>query len=266
LVPLVSLVDQTIRAFAAEGIDAVGVMQATHPLTDCTQPVQVVSVQTLARRKRPDADIVFVDEAHLMHKAALLWLADPDQKRVVFLGLSATPWARGLAKYYDHLIIAASIEDLIGTQHLSPFQAFAPSEPDLAGVRVRAGDFAQDELAERCNTKALVGDVVAEWLKRGEGRPTLCYGVNRKHARHMQERFIEAGVPCEYIDAYTDQRERERIFDAYRKGEVKIVSSVATLEAGIDLPMTSCIIQRNPEWPSSRGLAAACALPRARKS
>jgi Type III restriction enzyme, res subunit len=35
LVPLVSLVDQTVKAFAAEGIDAVGVMQADHPLTHC---------------------------------------------------------------------------------------------------------------------------------------------------------------------------------------------------------------------------------------
>src|SRR4051812_19777671 len=43
-VPLLSLVDQTVARFAEAGIDAVGVMQGYHPMTDCTQPVQVASV------------------------------------------------------------------------------------------------------------------------------------------------------------------------------------------------------------------------------
>jgi DNA repair protein RadD len=62
-VPALSLIDQTISAFAAEGIDCVGVMQGYHPGTDAEQPVQVCSVQTLARRQKPDAAIVLVDEA-----------------------------------------------------------------------------------------------------------------------------------------------------------------------------------------------------------
>src|SRR6187399_2770255 len=61
-VPLLSLVDQTVERFAEEGIRAVGVMQGYHPLTDCSQPVQVASVQTLARRALPQSDLVLVDE------------------------------------------------------------------------------------------------------------------------------------------------------------------------------------------------------------
>ena len=246
IVPRLSLVDQTVGAFAAEGIHCVGVMQAYHPGTDAEQPIQIISAQTLSRRKRPEADLVFVDEAHLLHKSVLQWLTDSDQKHVKFVGLSASPWTTGLGRIYDALIIGATTADLIEAGRLSPCRVFAPSEPDLAGIRVVGGDFHEGDLAGRCDTVKLVGDVVTEWFKRGEGRPTLAYGVNCRHAQHIKERFLETGVACEYIDAYTEQRERERIFEAFRKGEIKVISSVGTLEVGVDLPLASCIVDARP--------------------
>jgi DNA repair protein RadD len=51
-VPALSLIDQTVAAFEAEGIHCLGVMQGIHERTDRDQPIQVCSVQTVARRKR----------------------------------------------------------------------------------------------------------------------------------------------------------------------------------------------------------------------
>jgi DNA repair protein RadD len=247
IIPRISLVDQWLRAFAAEGIDCVGVMQADHPGFDPDAPVQLISAQTLARRQRPRTDLVIVDEAHLLNKTVIQWIEDPDQARVWFIALSATPWTDGLGRLYTGgLIVGAKIQELIDAGVLTPFRAFAPSEPDLAGVHVRAGDFAEDELADRCNTTKLVGDITDEWLKRGEDRPTLSFAVNRAHAKNIQQRFLEVGVACEYIDACVDRREREEIFERFRRGEIEIISSVATLEVGIDLPMASCIIDARP--------------------
>src|SRR5690242_9464909 len=62
-VPALSLIDQAVESFRVEGIDQVGVIQGYHEMTDWTQPVQVASVQTLMRRKIPEADVVLVDEA-----------------------------------------------------------------------------------------------------------------------------------------------------------------------------------------------------------
>ena len=64
--PALSLIEQTVDAFRKEGICSVGVMQGDHILTDPTQPVQVCSVQTLARRQKPEAALVIIDEAHRM--------------------------------------------------------------------------------------------------------------------------------------------------------------------------------------------------------
>jgi len=243
-VPALSLIDQTVAAFEAEGIDCVGVLQGLHPRTDREQPVQVCSIQTLARRKRPDVDLVIVDEAHELHKETFRWMADrPD---VRFIGLSATPWSRGLRKYYDDLIISATTKELISQGYLSSFKVFAPSQPDLAGVSTVAGDFHEGQLAEAIDQPKLVGDVVQTWLDRGRDRPTLCYGVNRAHAEHLQQRFIEAGVAAEYIDCFTDRSDRERIFDRFRAGAIKVICNVATLATGLDLPMVACLIDAKP--------------------
>ena len=53
------------------------------------------------------------------------------------------------------------------------------------------------------DTAEITGDIVEEWLKRGENRPTIAFCVNRRHAQHVCERFVEAGVAAEYIDGET---------------------------------------------------------------
>ena len=59
-VPALSLIDQTVEKFYAEGVRDVGVIQANHRMTNYARPIQVASVQTLQRReitsRRPGAD------------------------------------------------------------------------------------------------------------------------------------------------------------------------------------------------------------------
>jgi DNA repair protein RadD len=245
VVPKLSLIDQTIAAFAAEGIKAVGVMQGQHPLTDGEQPVQVISAQTLGRRSRPNVDLVIIDEAHELHASVLAWMADETWAHVPFIGLSATPWSRGLGCYYDDLIIGAATADLIRSKHLASFLAFAPSEPDLSAIRTVAGDFHQGELGEAVDKPKIIGDIVETWIKRGDDRPTFCFCVNRAHARHISERFIESGIAAEYMDGQTPREQRNETFDRFRSGHTKIICNVGVLTLGMDLDVR-CIVDARP--------------------
>lgn len=242
-VPAISLIDQTVKSFAREGIYDVGVIQANHEMTNPSKPIQVASVQTLQKRNIPMADIVVIDEAHRWYKFygewMELWNAIP------FVGLSATPWTKGLGKYFDDLIIASTTQDLIDKGYLSDFKVYAPSHPDLSKVKIRAGDFAEDQLAEVMNQNPLIADIVNTWKERGEDRPTLCFGVDRAHAKHMQQRFIAAGISCGYIDAFTDMEERETIRKQFHNGDLKIVCNVGCLTTGIDWDVR-CIILARP--------------------
>jgi DNA repair protein RadD len=141
VVPRISLIEQTVAPFEREGIWNVGVIQGQHFRTNLNAPVQIASAQTLARREIPPADIVIVDECHLQFKSITEWIAEPEWQAVPFIGLSATPWAKGLGKSYDDLLMPVSIQELIGEGYLSSFRVFAPPAPDLTAVRTVAGDF-----------------------------------------------------------------------------------------------------------------------------
>jgi DNA repair protein RadD len=62
IVSRLDLIEQTVRALTKEGVLSVGVMQGQHPMTDGSQPVQVISAQTLGRRYRQalSVDLVIV--------------------------------------------------------------------------------------------------------------------------------------------------------------------------------------------------------------
>jgi DNA repair protein RadD len=180
-----------------------------------------------------------------MHKSTLTWIKDPEWARVPFVGLSATPWSRGLGRYFDDLIVAATTADLIRDKFLSRFLAFAPSEPDLSGVRTVAGDFQQDELGEAVDKPKLIGDVVATWIKRGEDRQTFAFCVNRSHARHIAERFVEAGIAAEYMDGATPRERRNEIFARFKSGATRVICNVGVLTTGVDLDVR-CLIDAKP--------------------
>jgi DNA repair protein RadD len=244
-VPRISLIDQTVDAFMHEGIVEVGVMQGIHELTDHTRPCQVASVQTLQRREIPDADLVIIDECHLGFDFVRKWMADPAWADVPFIGLSATPWAKGMGQHWDDLVHGPPMQQLIDAGHLSPFRIFAPHVPDLAGVKVIAGDYAEKQLSRIMGDAKLVADVVETWLAHGENRPTLCFGVDRAHAKKLLERFQRAGVPSGYVDAFSTPEERKALEAKFRSGEVKVACSVGVLTTGVDWPV-ACIILARP--------------------
>jgi superfamily II DNA or RNA helicase len=233
-VPAIALVDQTVEMFYAQGIYDIGVIQANHHMTDWSKPVQIASVQTLMRREMPDSEIVLIDECHRWSRLYEEWLHKERVGRRVFIGLSATPWTKGLGAYYDKLVIAGTTQGLIAEGLLSDFKVFAASHPDLTGVRTVAGDYHEGELSARMSEQKLVGDVVETWKAQADGRPTLCYGVDRLHAKHLQQQFADAGISCAYQDAFTPDGERRAIKLDFHNGNVKVVVNVGTLTTGVD--------------------------------
>jgi len=245
-VPAISLIDQTVERFWQHGIRDIGVIQANHPMTNPAMPVQVASVQTLQKRGRiPPADLVLIDEAHRWYTFYSQWMAHEEWRRVPFIGLSATPWTKGLGKHYDDLIIATTTADLIKAGHLSPFKVFAPSHPDLSKVRTVAGDYHEGDLSKAMDKAPLTADIVRTWLDKAEGRPTFVFAVDRAHAQSIADRFTAAGVSTGYIDANTPRQEREVIRRKFHAKAIQVVCNVGCLTTGVDWDVR-CIVLARP--------------------
>jgi len=245
VVPQLSLIDQTFERFCENGVEPgdMGVMQGNHPYRRPHAPIQICSIQTVASRGKPEVDFVVVDEVHLRFKTIEDWIKADERK--IFIGLSATPWSRGLADFWDDLIIPTSVQELIDQGWLSPFKAFAPSHPDLTGIRIVAGDYHEGQLSERMSKAAIVGDVVQTWLEKAERRPTLVFAVDRAHANVLHEEFEKAGVASAYVDANTPREERGDIGRRLNSGALEVICSVGTMTTGVDLDVR-CIVFARP--------------------
>jgi DNA repair protein RadD len=247
------IVAQTVAKLAAAGVEA-GIIQAGFPVSP-ELPVQVASIQTLharairgAKMAMPPADRLVIDEAHHARAATYGDVINgyPD---AMVLGLTATPCradGRGLGEIFEVLVECPQVAALVAQGFLAPSRVYAPSSPDLTGVRVERGDYVEAQLAERVNTTELVGDIVTHWLRLGERRPTLCFATSVAHSRHIRDQCRRAGILAEHIDGSTPSDERDAILQGLATGAVELVTNCAVLTEGFDCPDIGCLILARP--------------------
>src|SRR6187200_365483 len=109
---------------------------------------------------------------------------------------------------------------------LVPAKVFAPVYRDVAnGVATSQGDYVIAALSQRMNTDKLVGDVVSDWFRHGENRPTVAFSVDVAHAVSIRNRFRASEVAAEFISGDTPTLEREQILAALASGEIKVVAN-----------------------------------------
>jgi hypothetical protein len=138
------------------------------------------------------------------------------------------------------------VAELIAQGFLVPTKCFAPTKPDLLGVRIQAGDYVENQLAERMDRPKLIGDVVTHWFKYGERRKTVVFAVNVQHSLHIQAEFAKAGVRAEHIDGLTPKAERDASLARLATGEIELVTNCMVLTEGWDCPPVSCVVLARP--------------------
>lgn len=252
IVDSILLLEQVVARLLKEGV-RVGVIQSGHPLSDISQPVQVCMVQSLASRwndiisdpgLRPD--VIVGDEEHILYKTKRKIISDCREYGIPYLGLSATPFSKGLGQYFDRLIVLATADELIAQGDLVPTIVKAPFIPDLSSVPTVGGrpnaNWVKAELAKIMGDKSLVDDAVQHWLEYGENRKTLGYALNTQAARAFAAECRRSGIEADFIDSHCDPALAIQKLEAYERGETNILWSVGMLIKGYDSPSTSCIV------------------------
>lgn len=248
----IHLVGQTSRRLNAAGIEH-GIIQSDNSRAEYMQVI-VASIQTVAKRGMPETDLMIIDEAHAVAGSKEFRKIIMDRPSVPVVGLSATPWSRGLGKHYEELggalfesmVTATTIPELISDGWLVDADVYAPGEPDLSKVQVTAGDYNEKQLGDAVDKPELIGDIVTHWLKLGGGAATVCFATNITHSKHIVEQFKRAGVAAEHIDCYTDDKTREVALERIKTGETTVISNVGILCEGWDFPACKVLILARP--------------------
>ena len=235
--------------------------KAEHRADPSQADVIVASVATLGRKgtKRlekynwAEFDKFITDEAHHsiaqsytnIYEAAGLLL--PGDKRLL-LGVTATP-SRGdgkaLAKLYEKIVYTYSMRQAIEDGWLVDVRGLkVMTGTNLDSVKVVGGDFAQDMLADAVNNGPRNRLVVKSWLDNGEGRQTIGFTVDIKHAQDLAEEFRNAGVKAEAI--WGDDPERADKLQRHKNREITVLLNCGVLTEGYDDWQIGCIILARP--------------------
>lgn len=250
---LISQTSKTFRAFSIpHGFIAAGMPYNGREL------VHIASIDTLRNRLHAiqAPDLFVIDEAHLA--MAKGWKKVTDHFKAAgakVLGNSGSPQrldGKPLADLFDTLVEGPPVRWLMDNGHLSEYRYFAPSMPDLSGVKKRMGDFAKDQLGEAMDRPKLTGDVVEHYRKIANGTRAVAFCVNIAHSQHIAAAFNNSGVPAAHIDGGTPRPERKRIIEAFADGKVKVLCNVELVTTGFDLsaqvdrdvPVETCILIR----------------------
>lgn len=243
VVDRLSLVNQTSETFDRYGLRH-GVIQADHPRWEPHWPIQVCSVQTLSRRGWPSAQLDVIDECHVLHESHKERIASGS---TVVVGLTATPFTRGLGKYFDAVVNVATTRKLIEDGFLSPYRIFSCAEPDMSGVTVMStGEWDSSQ----ASSKALevVGDVVLEYTKHGEDRKFICSAVDTVHVEELARQFMAAGINVATYTYKDRDEDRADTVQEFRRANSAIrgLITVTAASRGFDVPDVSCVIMARP--------------------
>jgi superfamily II DNA or RNA helicase len=242
------LAHQWRSRFEQHGFDNVGLLQGENTVRTWA-PVIVATAQTVRSRGVPEnVGLIVIDESHVWHETHDSILDKCETAKV--LGLSATPLRDGLGKRFDRLIVGATIRELTAKGHLVPAKVFAPKSgaiaEALAEIRIRAGDYEADALAELARGRVLIGDPVSTWLERAEGRQTVAFCCEKQHARDLADAFELEGVTAAPLTDDTPDEERGELFERFNARELRVLTSVGVLSIGFDSPVASCAILARP--------------------
>lgn len=242
------LIDQSAETFYKFGLHH-GIVAANYP-EEPQAPVQICSIGTLARRLHNQArpDLIIWDEGH--HCASKSWTrifqTYPDAYHIL---LTATPErldGRGLSDYARVMIEGPDTGWLIENGHLCDYKAYAPSTVSMAGVKKQMGDFKKKEAVELVDRPTITGSAVSEYLKLTPGKPGVVFAITIEHSEHIVQEFRAAGVNAYHLDGNTPSRERADIIQAYKKGDIQVLSNVGLFGEGFDLPALSTLIMLRP--------------------
>ena len=212
-------------------------------------PVQVASVQTLARRisEYPAPDLVICDEAHHGTSATYETVFSA-WKTAHILGVTATPQrldGRGLGAVFETLIRGPEVADLIKQGYLCRPQYFAPPATPQK-YRITRGDFDRAETEQAMDKPRITGSAVAEYSRRCAGVPAIAFCVSRLHAAHTRDAFRDAGYRSECIDGTNTDEERAELLAGLASGAVQVLVSVDLIGEGVDVPVCTAAILLRP--------------------
>lgn len=234
--------------------------------------VRVESIQKLARElKEPDEGsykdfsplLICIDEAHhaIAKTYQILWNRWPSAR---FLGMTATPCrlkAEGFSDLFNKLATSWQPYQFIYAGWLSTYEYVTVKENSPIMKRVRDlkkhgpdGDYQAKELSTAIDNGECIEQLYQAYRRFASGKKGIIYAVSVEHGKHITDYYAAQGENIVLITGKTPVKERKRLVDGYRQGEIQILVSVDCFGEGFDCPEIQFIQLARPTLSLSKYL------------
>lgn len=223
--------------------------------------ITVAGIQSVWREPErfAKASIIIIDECHLVNpKESGMYRSFLSQIEAIYVGLTATHFRLGHG--YIHEGESALFTDI--AYDLSSFENFnrlvdecylsklitAPTKMkmDVDGVRVRGGDFKQDDLSDKFDKEEITNAAIDEIIKYGKKyKKWMVFAIDIAHAEHITHRFWDIGIPACVVHSKM-KGDRKQIIQEYKGGKYRVIVNVDVLTTGFDVPDIDLIAMLRP--------------------
>lgn len=250
-----TLVEQTerrMREHAGPGV-TVGVVKAERDVVSAH--IIIASVHTLRSEKRlsriSPPSLIIVDEAHVSMSPtyARIFARFPNARVAGFTATWTRSDSKRLGDFWQKISFSRNIRWAIKYGHLVPPKGVAVGAPEhlLDGVRTgRDGDYREDDLGAAVTVDEVRDNVVRGWHTYASARSSALFAPTVASAEFFRKGLTDAGISAAGIYATTGTKDRRRIFDAYRRREISVLTTCVALAEGWDAPWCSAVFMVRP--------------------
>jgi superfamily II DNA or RNA helicase len=110
-------------------------------------------------------------------------------------------------------------------------------------------DFASTSLRELGEDEERNRHIIDELLagrRAGRYQRTIIFACTIEHANVLYESLGEAGVPARVVHCHLPRRQQEEAIQLFRDGRVQVITNVAVLTEGIDVPAIDAVFLTRP--------------------
>lgn len=221
------------------------------------------SIQSLHRKAfaLQLVDVVIVDEAQSIPRTAdTMWrkfLGDLLQINgyLKVVGWTATAYRldsgmlhKGENALFSNIAYEYNVRDAIEQGYLCPpITTSAEKQIDTTGVGIRGGEFIPGQLEAAANDPDTVEAIADEIVQHGQDRRGWAiFGCGVAHCTALRDAVRKRGFSCEGVFATTPSADRTAIIKAFRRQEIRALTSVNALTVGFNAPHLDLVALARP--------------------
>lgn len=273
----------TIREVLGE--ESVGLYSAGLKEKTSNTPVVVAGIQSCYKSadELGEFHLIVVDEAHLIppdgagRYRTLLEAERTVSPKARLVGLTATPYRMGCGwivrdkadddsdgydRLLDEIVYEVQVADLIADGTLSTVVSKAAKKaPDFSKVRVKRGEFDEEEIEKILNKKNVLEIACQEIVEQTQDRTKVLVFCNRRASAEKCARLLgeyDRDVEAAVVDGETSSGDRAELvrrfkgltreidlFGSERK-PLKYICNVGVFTTGFDAPNVDCVVLLRP--------------------